>query len=227
MTAPNNTRLTLLNEAADPFVLRYHLYENGTGPLFLSQKDDLESAFHLQPSDNFQIQDLVSEPNANYLITAENIHLLTQSDEILLAAIKADRQRALDFLKEQAPKDKLFDILSQIDPKIKHYSIDGIVRRYSSYIFTPSDTPLSIESIISNISKITAKEGHDLLKPSEYMSFFENLKAFLLGIVVLTVSKLTSISIKAGQNQAKKEGLTEAQYIVKNFCKKYPKQELL
>jgi len=140
-----------------------------------------------------------------------------------LEAIKVCSQQALDFLKEQAPKDKLFGILHQIDPKIKLYDIDRILRRYSPEILYPLDTPLSIKSVVQNTSRFIAKEGHELLKPSEYVSFFENFKASLLGIVVLTVSKVTSVSVKAVQNQAKKEGLTDVQYIVKNFCKEYPK----
>ena len=227
MATSKKARLLLLNQAADPFVLRYHLYDSGNGPLFLSPKDDLTSTFYLNPRDNFYIKDLISKPNKNYLVTAQKVGLLTQSDEELLTAIKTDRQRALDFLKEQAPKDKLFGILHQIDPEIKHYNIDRILLRYSSNLSGFQNAPLSIESVCLANAKLTAKEGLNLLKPSEYMSFFENLKASLLGIIVLTVGKLTSLSVKAVQNQAQKKVSPMLSTSPKIFVKNTPKRVLL
>jgi hypothetical protein len=223
MTTPNKARLQLLKQAADPFVLRYHLCEGGSGYLFLSPKDDLESVFYLYPRDNFRIKDLVSQPDKSYLVTTKNIDLLTQTDEELLTAIKTDRQRALDFLKEQAPKDKLFGILSQIDPEIKRYDIDSILRRYSSGIPQPADVPLSLKIVVAYTSKEINKAGHELLKPYKNGRFIDNLKAYLAGVVLLIMSKGISLSVKAAQNAAKKEGLTEAQYIAKHFCEACPK----
>lgn len=221
------SRAKLFQDAAAPFILRYYLYEGGTGYLFLSLKGDLESVFYLYPKDNFRIEDLVSKPNKGYFVTAKNIDMLTQTDEDLLAAIKTDRQCALDFLKEQAPKDKLFGILSKINPEIKHWEIDSILRRYSSEIPKPPDVPLSIKSLISNTAKGINKNGHELLEPYKGEKFADKITARLLGIIAIIMSKGLPLTVKIAQNAAKKDGLTENQYIAKHHCEDYPKTRVL
>lgn len=222
-------RLNKFIEEAKPFILGYWLVHDREAVLEIRANNWLNSFVSLRDDSTFiKINDTKSPTGKRHLISADNVNLITQSDDVIIKAIRKAKPQLQKYLDEQIRSDNIISVVKKIDPDHDIVDTMRMIDDSESPFFPARHEPITIEKMVDSLSddltQLSRVSQKGVASKSDYFTVWD--KAFFS--FVFASAKIAKSMIKYvrkyERQRATRLGMSDIDYSAKYFLQRsYPK----